>query len=446
MVNPFHLGWFMSGSTAQGWASPWSGDIASTWGSGAFHVRAAQLLERAKLDFILWEDLYYIPHHWQGKTDIYVENAISTPRLDTLTMTTFVAAQTSKIGLIATVPNFAYHPYALARLFSSIDSLSGGRAGWNVVTGTTNQALRNFGHEGLGETEDRYEKAGEYVDLMKAIWNTWEEDAIIADESTGRFADPAKVHKLKFEGKHYSFDGSPLVSGRSPQGIPAIAQAGASAPGRRLAAAHSDVIVGVAQSVAGMKQYREDVRNTMIELGRDPDDCKVLFLITPMLADTQEEAELKRANVHRQAEERVEIELADIGKRMDIDLSVLPMDTPLTEELLAGLHTTGHISYLAKFVKSAGGRTLREMAVESYIRMNWSEIDLYGTVETVADRMEEIMAEVGGDGFLFSQGNGNHTTRYMVEVAEGLVPELQRRGLARREYTSSTLKGHLQEF
>jgi FMN-dependent oxidoreductase (nitrilotriacetate monooxygenase family) len=446
MTEPFHLGWFMSGSTAQGWNRPWSGDIAQTWGSGAFHVRAAQLLERAKFDFVLWEDLYYVPDHWHGANDIYVEKAISTPRLDTLALTSFVAGQTQDIGLIATVPNFAYHPYALARLFSSIDSLAQGRAGWNVVTGTTNQALRNFGYDGLGETADRYEKAGEYVDLVKAIWNTWDDDAIIADQLTGSFADPAKVHKLTFEGKHYSFDGSPLVSGRSPQGVPAIAQAGASAPGRRLAAQHSDVIVGVAQSVAGMKQYRDDVRATMVELGRNPDDCKVLFLVTPMLADTQEEAELKRAAIQRYAEANVELELADIGKRMDIDLSVLPMDEPLGEEHLGALHTTGHISYLEKFVKSAKGRTLRQMGIDSYVSGNWAEMDLFGTVETVADKLEAIMAEVGGDGFLFTQGNGNHTTRYMVEVAEGLVPELQRRGLTRREYTRSTLKGHLQEF
>jgi FMN-dependent oxidoreductase (nitrilotriacetate monooxygenase family) len=446
MKKPFHLGWFMSGSTAQGWNKSWSGDIARTWGSGAFHVRAAQLLERAKFDFVLWEDLYYVPDHWNGVTDIYVEKAISTPRLDTLALTSFVAAQTRDIGLIATVPNFAYHPYALARLFSSIDSLAGGRSGWNVVTGTTNQALRNFGHEGLGETVDRYERAGEYVDLVKALWNTWEEDAIVADQETGTFADPAKVHRLSFHGAHYSFDGSPLVSGRSPQGVPAIAQAGASPAGRRLAAQHSDVIVGVAQTVEGMKQYRDDVRSTMSALGRDPDACKVLFLITPMLADSMEEAEARRAAVHRYAAENVELELADIGKRMDIDLSVLPMDEPLREEHLSELHTTGHISYLEKFVKSARGRTLRQMGIDSYVSGNWAEMDLFGTVPVVADKLEAIMAEVGGDGFLFTQGNGNHTTRYMVEVAEGLVPELQRRGLTRRDYTRSTLKGHLQEF
>lgn len=446
MKKPFHLGWFMSGSSAQGWGNPWSGDVAREWGTGAFHVRAAQLLERAKFDFILWEDLYYVPDHWDASIDIYVEKAISTPRLDTLAMTSFVAGQTRDIGLIATVPNFAYHPYSLARLFSSIDSLSGGRSGWNVVTGTTNQALRNFGHDGLGETVDRYARADEYVELVKALWNTWEEGSVVVDEKTGMFADPSKVHRLNFKGEHYQFDGSPLVSGRSPQGMPAIAQAGASAPGRRLAAAHSDVIVGVAQSVQGMKQYREDVRRIAAELGRNPDDVKVLFLISPMLADSMEEAQMRRNSIKRYAEENVVAELADIGKRMDIDLSILPMDEPLTAEHLSGLHTTGHISYLEKFVKTANGRTLRQMGIDSFVAGNWLEVDLFGTVDVVADRLEEIIDEVGGDGFLFTQGNGNHTTRYMVEIAEGLVPELQRRGLARRDYSQTTLRGHLQEF
>jgi FMN-dependent oxidoreductase (nitrilotriacetate monooxygenase family) len=447
MTNkPFHLGWFMNGSSVQSWDQPWAGSIGRDWSSGAFHVDAARTLERAKFDFVLWEDLYYVPKHWNDSSDIYLEKSISVPRLDTMTLTPFVAAQTSHIGLVATLPTFAFHPYLLARMMSTLDSLSGGRAAWNVVTGTTNQALRNFGLDGLGDSTDRYARAGEFVEVVKQLWDSWEDGSIVADEQTGVFADPSKVHPVKFDGAHYQYDGTALVSGRSPQGRPVIAQAGASPQGRSLAAAHSDVIVGIGRNLAEMKAYRDDVRAKMAALGRNPDDCKVLFMLTPIVGATDEEAQMKKRLIAEQSERRVEEELADMGKRMDLDLSVLPMDEPLTLDHLTGLTTTGHISYLEKFIGTANGRTLREIALDSYQHESWVEFDVCGSPSTVAGQMEEMMQEIGGDGFMITEHSGAQTRRYLTEIADGLVPELQRRGLVRTEYSHTLLRDNLLEF
>jgi FMN-dependent oxidoreductase (nitrilotriacetate monooxygenase family) len=436
----------MNGSSVQSWNQPWAGSIGKDWGTGSFHVDAARTLERAKFDFVLWEDLYYVPSHWEASSDLYLKSAVSVPRLDTMTLTPFVANATTNIGLIATLPTFAYHPYLLARMMSTLDSLSQGRAAWNVVTGTTNQALRNFGLDGLGDTTNRYEKAGEYVELVKALWDSWEADSIVADTQSGIFADPTKVHPVSFQGDHYTYQGTSLVSGRSPQGRPVIAQAGASPQGRILAATHSDVIVAVGRNVAEMKAYREDVRRHMVALGRNPDDCKVLFLLTPVVGTDDEDARLRRRFFVEMSERRVLEELGDMGKRMDVDLSVLPMDDPLTADHLKAVHTTGHISYLEKFIGAANGRTLREIALDSYQNENWMEFDITGSARTVAGQMDELMQEIGGDGFMFTAHAGGLSRKYLTEIADGLVPELQKRGLVREEYSHKLLRDNLMEF
>lgn len=439
----FHLAYFMQGSSAQAWHSPWAGSIGQEWSRPDFHIDCARALERAKFDYVLYEDLYYVPDYWKGTTDIYVEQAISVPRLDTMVLTPVVAHSTSHIGVVPTLPTFAFEPYLLARQVATLDLLSQGRGAWNVVTGTSDGAIRGFGKDQLLEPEERYQQAGEFVDVVKQLWNSWEPDAIVNDVSKGVFADPSKVHVVDFQGEYYKSKGA-LVSGPTPQGTPVIAQAGASAGGLELAAKHADTIVGVAGTVEGMKAYRDTVRELMVKHGRNPDDCKILFLINPVVAATQAEVDAKVAEITEQAHANIERELADHAKRMGIDISGLPLDEPLTSELLEGLHTRGHISHLEKFVARANGRTLRQVAFDFWRFPIPPEV--IGTFDQVADRLEEIVTEVGGDGFLISPHGVGTTRRYVMEITEGLVPVLQRRGLTRTEYSSTQLRENLLAF
>lgn len=442
-AQPFHLGWFMDGSSAQGWGVPWSGNVAQEWSTGQFHVDVARTLERAKFDFILWADAYYVPSQWQGMRDLYVERAVGAPRLDSMALSTFVAQATQNIGLVSTMATFAYHPYLLARMTGTLDSLSQGRAAWNVVTGITEEAYQNFGLDTLERHDDRYDRAMEYVELVKKIWDSWGPDSLVLNEDSGVFADPSKVHPVEYQGQFFQHSGGPLISGPSPQGRPVIAQAGASDKGKLLAGTHAEIIVGVGGSVEEMKKYREDVHAVMRAAGRNTDECKILFLISPTIGYTEEEAEARANATKHLAEQHFLSELADVGKRMNIDLSLLPLDEPLGEEHLA-LTTEAQVKYLERFIQRAKGKTLRELGKEYY--QSSSPFRIKGSLDAVASQLEEVMAEVGGDGFLITEHSGAQTRRYVTEIADGLVPVLQRRGLVRREYEHNTLRENLQEF
>ncbi|MFC8193311.1 NtaA/DmoA family FMN-dependent monooxygenase [Cellulomonas sp. NPDC057328] len=440
---PFHLGYFMNGSHAQGWATPWHGTTGKDWRTGSFHVDVARTLERGRFDFLLFEDAYHVPNYWNGSTEAFAHHGVALPRLDTLVLATHVAARTERIGLVATLPTYAYAPYLLARLVGSLDSLSGGRAAWNVVTGSSTIAARNFGRDGLGRPDDRYAHAMEYVELCKRLWDSWDADAILDDHVNGVFADHKKIHDVEFSGEWIQHSGSALVSGPSPQGRPVIAQAGASPAGKLLAATHADVVVAGGRTAQDMKAYRDTVLGHVVEQGRDPDATKVLFSISPVIAPTEEEAQDRLRYMRAEADRHAMIEILDHANRIDIDLSGLPMDEPLTARHLEGLHTDGQRSGLARFVEMAEGRTLRQVGVDSFLARatQWC-----GSFEQIADKMEETVAEIGGDGFLFSDKAGRHTRRNVVEVVDGLVPVLQRRGLVREEYTETTLRGNLLAF
>jgi alkanesulfonate monooxygenase SsuD/methylene tetrahydromethanopterin reductase-like flavin-dependent oxidoreductase (luciferase family) len=259
---------------------------------------------------------------------------------------------------------------------------------------------------------------------------------MIADRESGILIDPKKVHAINYEGKYYSCRG-PLNSGPLPQGRAVIAQAGGSPRGRRFAAQHADTVVAHVKGVDAMKAYRDDIRRMMRELGRDPSTCKVLYLIAPILADTEEEARNRAAQRAAAAGRNLDVRLAQLAKITNIDFSSFDLDAPVGE-----LTTNGHQQSLAEFLRKAGKRTLRE-AITDYTSSGLS-VDLVGTPESVAAQMGEVMEEVGGDGFLFSLPNVSRRT--IAEVTDGLVPALQQRGLTRKSYAHKQFRDNLLEF
>jgi alkanesulfonate monooxygenase SsuD/methylene tetrahydromethanopterin reductase-like flavin-dependent oxidoreductase (luciferase family) len=271
------------------------------------------------------------------------------------------------------------------------------------------------------------------MQVVNGLWDSWEPGAIIADEEAGVFADPSKVHSIDFEGQFYKSRG-PLNSGPCVQGRPVIAQAGGSPRGRQFASQHADTIVVASKGVDGMRAYRDDIRARAVAHGRNPDDVKLLFLVSPIIGETMEEAALKKAARAAWAVDRMAERLAHFSKITNIDFAKLDLDAPV-----GALTTNGHQASLEAFLQKAAGRTLRQTMgdYESTV----GSIELVGTPDSVAAEMGEAMAAVGGDGFLFSLPNVSR--RVVAEVADGLVPALQRRGLVRQQYEHALFRENL---
>jgi FMN-dependent oxidoreductase (nitrilotriacetate monooxygenase family) len=279
--------------------------------------------------------------------------------------------------------------------------------------------------------DERYDLADEFAELVTKLWDAWEPDAVVLDRDAPLFADGSKVHAVNHEGKYFRCRG-PLNAPRSPQGRPPICQAGGSARGQEFAARWADTIITDAGSVEAMKAYRAGVRRRAAAAGRDPDTIKVLFLAYPLVDTTMDAAQERRRLMREDANRHLDMQLSSMSRLTNIDFSQFDPDEPLPE-----LYTEGHRSSLAKWI----GKTPREVATSQSTKMG---IDFTGTIDHVAGMMQEIMEEVGGDGFLFF--NAAFDRRYIMEVCDGLVPELQRRGLTRTRYAHKHLKDNLLEF
>lgn len=435
-ARPFHLGWFLQGSSAQAWGEPWTGHIGTTWMVPDLFLDVARSLERACFDYILLEDSSYIGESYNGSTEIYLKHGIAVPRQDPSVVATLMTAVTSRIGIVPTFGTFAYPPYLLARLVATLDQVSQGRIGWNAVTGSSDFAAMNFGMKGMPAHDLRYDMADEYMQAVRALWGSWEPGAIIADRDRGILVDPTKVRAVNHEGRFFKTRG-PLNAGPCPQGQPVIAQAGGSPRGRQFAAQHADTIVAHPKGIAAAKAYRDDVRQRMVACGRNPDNCKVLFLVAPIIGQTDTEAQERRQIRLGRARQQIPQRLAHLGKITNIDFGKLDLDQPLAE-----MATNGHQQTLEQFKGNLPDKTLR-MLLENYNPFALT-VELVGTPDSVAGQMAETMEATGGDGFLFSLPDVSR--RALAEIEDGLVPALQSRGLVRTAYTHKHFRSNLLEF
>ena len=437
MTRPFHLGWFLQGSSVQAWGEPWTGHIGRDWMAPELFIDMARSLERACFDYLLIEDSSYVGESYGGSTELYLKHGIAVPRQDPSVVASLMSQATSRIGIVPTFGTYAYPPYLLARLMATLDQVSGGRIGWNAVTGSSDFAAMNFGLPGMPEHDLRYDMADEYMEVCRRLWASWEPGAIVADPRTGVLVDHTKVHAVNFEGKYFKTRG-PLNSGPCPQGQPVIAQAGGSPRGRQFASRYADTIVAHTKGIAAMKAYRDDVRARMVTHGRDPDSCKVLFLVAPIIGETETEAQEKKSQRAARAAATIPERLAHLGKVTNIDFGRFDVDKPLPDDVT----TNGHQQTLEEFRRKAAGRSIREtMADHNATELS---VELVGTPDSMAARMGEIMEEVGGDGFLFSMPNVNRRT--LAEVEDGLIPALQARGLVRAAYAHPRFRDNLLEF
>ena len=424
MTNMFHLGLFTSFAVPDGWFGPWGGNDATDWTDGSFFVDVVRAAERARFDAVVLEDASMVSSAYGGNFDIELRHAAESPRLDPVLLAAMLAQSTQHIGIVPTISTSRYKPFQAARVLNTLDHVSHGRAGWNIVTSSEDGAAQNYGMAKLPEHDERYAWADEFVDVCEQLWDSWQPDAVVADVATRTFAAGSKVSAIDHHGSFFDVKG-PFNAMRSPQGRPVYCQAGSSPRGREFAATHADMLLTQAPGLEAMKAFRDDIRMRAERAGRNPDDVKVFFVATPIVAESMSAALERRNWLYEPSDWLAENSLAHMAAVMEIDFSKYDLDTPIPD-----LQTNGHQGGLDDFRKIAkGSATLREAAHK------WSiaSVPFCGTAEMVADQMQEAMDYVGGDGFLIASMH-QMTRNFMTTITDGLAPELQRRGLTRTSY------------
>jgi len=358
--------------------------------------------------------------------------------LEPVTVLAAVAAVTSRIGLIATASTTYTEPFNLARQFASIDHMSNGRAGWNIVTSWLAAAARNYGGTGQVSHADRYARGEEFVQVVKALWDSWADDAVVDDRAGGQYARADRIRPINHEGEHYKVAG-PLNLPRSPQGRPVFVQAGSSDTGRRFAARHAEAVFTAQMEKATARDFYADIKALAVAEGRVPDQVLILPGLSPLIADTEAEAQ-------RQARELSDLTDPEVGRKRlsgrfgGHDFSHLPLDKPLAPEdfpdpstVEAARSRTEVIVGLVKREKP----TLRQLL--AYLAGARGHYTTAGTPEQIADLMESWFTEGAADGFNVMPP----VLPAMLDVfiAE-VIPMLQKRGLFRTEYEGETLRDH----
>jgi FMN-dependent oxidoreductase (nitrilotriacetate monooxygenase family) len=437
----FHLGWFVgNGFGLNSWGPNWAGSFDRSWTKPDNYIEMARSLERASFDYMIFEDGLMIPNAYEGSMRAYLKHALEGPRNDPTALVAVLSQYTSRIGLIPTLSTSFYPPFMAARMLATLDHLTGGRAGGNLVTSSSHRAAQNFGLDEHIEHDLRYEMAGEWVELVEALLASWEPGAVVFDEASNTYADHTKVHEIDFEGRFHRSRG-PLNTPPGPQGRPVICQAGGSPAGRDFAARHADTIIAVPLGIDGMKQYRDDISSRMERFGRDPSDCKVMFMVNPVIAETDAdaEAEYDRRWAMRDSEAYLEASLATMSYFSGLDFSEFDLDQPMPD--LTG-RVNGHQSSMTRYAKDGeDGRTLRELVIN---HDTVESLRLVGSPSTVATQMAEAMDAVGGDGFLFTSADFDR--RHISAVTDGLVPVLKKRGQVRSAYAHEHFRDNLLDF
>ncbi|HVJ42631.1 MAG TPA: LLM class flavin-dependent oxidoreductase [Dongiaceae bacterium] len=348
------------------------------------------------------------------------------------TLLSALAGATERIGLVATASTTFDEPYHIARRFASLDHISGGRAGWNIVTTANPDAALNFGYESQMDHDARYVRAREFFDVVTGLWDSFADDAFVRDVEAGLYFDPARMHVLDHKGPHLSVRG-PLNIARPVQGWPVIVQAGASEAGRQLAAETAEVIFGAEGTLAEGKSFYADIKQRMQKAGRSPDQLKILPAAFVVVGDTVEEARAIRARLDSLV--HYDNGIGSLNGMLGYDVSGYDPDGPLPEipETNASKSARERMIRLAK----SENLTIRQLAQRAG---SYSGLAFVGTPQTIADEMEQWLVEEGSDGFnvMFPWLPGG-----LDAFADRLVPELQRRGLFRTEYEGTTLREHL---
>lgn len=404
-------------------------------GSNAAHyLDLARLAERGKFDLIFLADSLAIRPgdvRARGRWPQYMAY------FEPLTLLSAMSAVTSRVGLVATASTSYSEPYNLARYFGSLDHLSGGRAGWNVVTTGNAASSRNFGRDEHYAHDERYDRAGEFVDVVRGLWDSWDDDAFVMDRATARYLIPEKMHRLDHRGPVFSVEG-PLNMRRPPQGHPVLFQAGTSETGKETAARLADVVFVQQQSMERCREIRADIRARMPKYGRSPDQFRLMPGMAVIVGRTEEEARAQydelQASIHPDV--GLAILSAELGYR---ELPDLPLDEPFPLEVIPGVDQGARttVRNLREIVERERP-TVRQL-YERFSSARGS-YPLIGTPQSIADTLQHWLESEAADGFIIQPAILPGGLEDFVTL---VVPELQRRGLYRHDYEGQTLRDHL---
>jgi FMN-dependent oxidoreductase (nitrilotriacetate monooxygenase family) len=419
-----HLGVFVlgTGNHSAGWRYEAARTTNCSW--PVLH-EIAQIAERGKFD------LYFISDGLATDTG---DHPSFVSRFEPTTLIGALSAVTRHVGLGATVSTSFGEPYHVARAFASLDHLSGGRAAWNVVTSSNSAAALNFSKEKPHEHDLRYEIATEFVDVVRGLWDCWDDGAVVADKATGTFIDRAKVRPLNHKGRFFQVKG-PLNIERCPQGHPIIIQAGGSPPGQELSARSADLVFSVVNGdPAAAKAAYDSLKQRVIRHGRAPDDVAILPGVMPIIGESEQAAKEQLDLLQSWLTPTNALTL--VSQRIGHDISGYPLDGPVPEfpQTDRGQAFSRALLEMARREKM----TLRDLYnITAAARGHWV---IYGTAKKIADIFEEWFITGMADGFVIMPA---YFPGAFNDFVNQVVPELQRRGLFRREYSGPTLRDHL---
>jgi len=399
-----------------------------------YWAEVARILERGCFDMLFFADGYNLWDRYKGSAETALRYGVQYPKHDPVPLIGHLAYVARRLGFGVTYSTAFDHPYHTARLFATLDHMTEGRIGWNIVASNGKNEYDNFGFDHYPDRDEAYARSDEFVDVCKQLWATWEDGAVIANRETGEFADPSLIHPIDHHGRFYKTKGV-LPVPHSPQGQPVLLQAGGSPGGRAFAAKQAEVQFASRGSGKGMRHFRDLMVEEYARVGRSPEEVRLLWATTVFVGETEAEG-WARFNA---AAENAPIEacLALMSGQVGVDLSKFPLDKPMSAFEAEGVVGVAD-SVKEDFDPDA---TLREVAVRFGTGLSGSNI--VGSARQVADKLEELFDESGGDGFML------HTTSLpggLRDFVDLVVPELQQRGRLRTRYPEgATLRDLLTE-
>jgi long-chain alkane monooxygenase len=394
-----------------------------------FWIETAVALEQGGFDALFFADVVGLHGDYRGGTDLHIELGLQVPVNDPMVIVSALAARTERLGLAFTAGPLQQPPFNFARQVSTLDHATKGRIAWNVVTSLSENAWRNFSNDGLLEHDARYQIAEEYLDVVYKLWQgSWDDGAVHADRASGIYADPAKVHKINHVSEHYRVEGPHLVA-PSPQRVPVIFQAGSSPIGRAFAARHAEgqfILSGSPESAAKLVSETRDLAESY---GRSRGDIKFFQGMSFVIGST--EAEARQREEELEASMDIDGMIAHFGSNLGVDLGSYEPDTPITM-----LHTERVQSALERLKETAGDR---EPTLSDAAQMLGRNLRVVGTPEQIAGRLQ-VWRDAGVDGINVINAT---IPGSFIEFSEQVMPVLRRRGLAREELPTGTLRHQL---
>ena len=417
-----------SGAHVASWRHPLASGRAAL--SPAHYLEIGRIAERGLFDAVFFADA-------QGYRAMPGRDAfsrLSSLSIDPVTMLGSLAMATSRVGLVATLSTSYNEPFSVARRMATLDFMSGGRAGWNVVTAQSENEAHNFGREAHYGHDERYARASEFVDVARGLWDTWADDAVVMDREDGRFFDPDKVNALRHEGDFFKVEG-PLTTGRPPQGHPVVVQAGSSPQGLDLAARQADAVFTSHPMRESAVAFYNDLKARVVAAGRPADSLRILTAIQPTVAETEAEAKA----IAQELNELIhpDVALAQLSMQFGgFDFSPYDLDGPLPH-VPDNIVSRGSQQRIVEYAAKEG---LSLVQIARYVAAGRTSHTIAGTGAQVADLLADWFAAGAADGFVIAAPISPVMFERFVDL---VVPELQKRGLFRTEYAGETLRDHL---